>query len=168
MGLLSYDPMEDGEEASANLWNVRLSAIHDLLNGNIDAANLANGAVTSAKIADGAVTSAKMDVDKYIDDNGWTVEDYGSTKNYSIRKTGVANLPHQTWVKVVDMPLPQGIASIDSIYISMATMAEMAEAVFTIVPSQSVGKVVVYMYNAHPSNNNAATNWRIDFLAKEQ
>lgn len=85
MGLLSYDPMEDGEGASANLWNVRLSAIHDLLNGNIDSANLANGAVTTAKIADGAVTSAKIGVVQYVDDNGWTVNDYGTHKQYSKR-----------------------------------------------------------------------------------
>lgn len=85
MGLLSYDPMEDGEGASANLWNVRLSAIHDLLNGNLDAANLANGAVTTPKLADGAVTSEKMDISQYIDDNGWSVSDYGSHKQYSKR-----------------------------------------------------------------------------------
>lgn len=85
MPLLSYDPMEDGESASANLWNVRLSAIHDLLNGNLDAANLANGAVTTPKLADGAVTSAKIAITQYIDDNGWTVNDYGTNKQYSKR-----------------------------------------------------------------------------------
>lgn len=85
MPLLSYDPMEDGESASANLWNVRLSAIHDLLNGNLDSANLANGAVTTPKLANGSVTSEKMDLNQYIDDNGWTVNDYGSHKQYSKR-----------------------------------------------------------------------------------
>lgn len=60
MPLLSYDPMEDGQAANANLWNIRLSAIHDLLNGNLDAANLANGAVTTPKLADEAVTSPKI------------------------------------------------------------------------------------------------------------
>lgn len=82
MGLLSYDPMDDGESASANLWNIRLSAIHDLLNGNINAANLANGAVTTPKIADGAVTSAKLDIEYTIDDNGWQVFNFGSNKRY--------------------------------------------------------------------------------------
>ena len=67
MGLLSYDPMEDGDVASGNLWNVRLSAIHDLLNGNIDAANLANNAVTTAKIAENAVTYEKLADDIFGD-----------------------------------------------------------------------------------------------------
>ena len=87
MGLLSYDPMEDGENASANLWNVRLSAIHDLLNGNIDAANLANNAVTTAKIADGAVTSEKLGFVTYEDANGWTITDIGLVKLATKRRT---------------------------------------------------------------------------------
>ena len=67
MPLLSYNPMADGNSASANLWNVRLSAIHDLLNGNLDAANLANGAVTTPKIADGAVTNSKINLVSQFD-----------------------------------------------------------------------------------------------------
>lgn len=67
MGLLSYDPMEDGEVATGNLWNVRLSAIHDLLNGNLDAANLSNEAVTTPKIAQGAVTYEKLVDDIFSD-----------------------------------------------------------------------------------------------------
>lgn len=86
MGLLAYDPMEDGESASANLWNVRLSAIHDILNGNIDAANLANNAVTTAKIANGAVTSEKLGFERYEDDNGWMITDLGLVKLATKRK----------------------------------------------------------------------------------
>lgn len=82
MPLLSYDPMEDGNAASANLWNVRLSKIHDLFNGNLDAANLANGAVTTPKIADGAVTSPKMNLDSGTDDNGWSYYSLGNYKYY--------------------------------------------------------------------------------------
>lgn len=91
MPKLGYDPMEDGNTASANLWNVRLSAIHDLLNGNLDAANLANGAVTTPKIADGAVTSSKLDINRYTDDNGWNVTDHGSYKEWSTVITGTPN-----------------------------------------------------------------------------
>lgn len=87
MPLLSYDPMEDGEQASANLWNIRLSAIHDLLNGNIDAANLANNAVTTAKIANGAVTSQKLGFEKYEDDNGWLITDLGLVKLATKKRT---------------------------------------------------------------------------------
>lgn len=92
MPLLSYDPMADGNAASANLWNVRLSKIHDLLNGNLDAANLANGAVTTPKIADGAVTSAKIATSKTTDNNGWVVNDMGTFKTwtYSYTVTGVS------------------------------------------------------------------------------
>lgn len=70
MPLLSYDPMADGNTASANLWNVRLSKIHDLLNGNLDAANLADGAVTTPKIADGAVTNSKLALVSQFDNSG--------------------------------------------------------------------------------------------------
>lgn len=82
MPLLSYDPMADGNTASANLWNVRLSKIHDLLNGNLDAANLADGAVTTPKIADGAVTSPKLNLNSGIDDNGWSYYSLGNYKYY--------------------------------------------------------------------------------------
>lgn len=84
MGLLSYDPMEDGDVASGNLWNVRLSAIHDLLNGNIDAANLANNAVTTAKIAQNAVSYDKL-ADEIFSDRVQTIANSGTgggTINY--------------------------------------------------------------------------------------
>lgn len=87
MPLLSYDPMSDGESAAANLWNVRLSAIHDLLNGNLDAANLANGAVTTPKIANGSVTSEKLGFERYEDDNGWNITDLGLVKLATKRKS---------------------------------------------------------------------------------
>jgi len=120
MPLLSYDPMEDGNGASANLWNVRLSAIHDLINGNLDAANLANGAVTTAKIADGAVTSAKISTSKTTDDNGWVVNDLGTFKTYTYTYT-ITNIVINGLIRKDNLPTiqpPQGVNRDSLVYSS--------------------------------------------------
>lgn len=83
MSLISYTQLEDGEDASANALNIRFGQIVDEINGNIDSTNLANQAVTRAKIANGAIDSSKMATDRYIDDNGWTVQDFGTFKTYT-------------------------------------------------------------------------------------
>ena len=67
MALISYEQLEDGFDASANLWNERFGKIYGEFNGNIDSANLKNGAVTREKIATGAVTSDKIATNRYID-----------------------------------------------------------------------------------------------------
>lgn len=83
MGLITYTNLEDGTSVTANKFNERFGDIVDTVNGNLDTQNLANNAVTTAKIADGAVTSAKIDTDKYVDANGWQVEDLGTSKTYT-------------------------------------------------------------------------------------
>lgn len=60
MGLVSFAPINDGDEANDDLFNSRLGAITDELNGNIDQDNLATSAVSTAKIADSAVTTSKL------------------------------------------------------------------------------------------------------------
>lgn len=50
----------DGETADAGDISIPLTAILGLINGGLDADNLADAAVTSGKLADGAVTSAKV------------------------------------------------------------------------------------------------------------
>jgi hypothetical protein len=61
MGTLNYpytlanDTDADADEVMANF-----NAARTLINGNIEAANIADNAVTGAKILDGAVTSAKI------------------------------------------------------------------------------------------------------------
>ena len=80
MGLINYEQLEDGFDASANLWNERFGVIFKEINGNLDSANLKNGAVTTAKIATGAVTSDKLGFQQYLDDNGWLVTDLGLVK----------------------------------------------------------------------------------------
>ena len=83
MGLITLTNIEDGQDAVANALNERFGKIVDTVNGNIDSQNLKNNAVTREKIAPQSVTSDKLFVDRYIDENGWTVVDYGTTKTYS-------------------------------------------------------------------------------------
>ena len=81
--IANIDPIQPGDAASPNLWNSRYAAITTVLNGNVDSDNLKNGAVTREKIAAGAVSSDKITVYRYVDANGWTVNDLGTTKTYS-------------------------------------------------------------------------------------
>ena len=60
MPTITIDPIADDATATAQLWNARFAQITSLLNGNLDAANLADGAVTTAKLATDAVTGAKI------------------------------------------------------------------------------------------------------------
>lgn len=83
MGLINYTNLEDDTTADANKFNERFGAIIDEVNGNLDTQNLKNSAVTEAKIADGAVTSSKIATERYVDANGWTVNDLGATKTYT-------------------------------------------------------------------------------------
>ena len=103
MGLITYTNIEDGQTADANKFNQRFGAIIDAVNGNLDSQNLANGAVTEPKIATGAVTSDKIDIDKYIDDNGWTVQDFGTYKTYT-RSVSVINATIPAGVRKDDLP----------------------------------------------------------------
>lgn len=83
MGLIQYEQIEDGNPASGNSLNERFGKLYGEFNGNIDSDNLKNGAVTGPKIATNAVTSDKIDTDRYYDENGWLVNDLGTTKTYS-------------------------------------------------------------------------------------
>lgn len=83
MGLIQYEQIEDGNPASGNSLNERFGKLYGEFNGNINSDNLKNGAVTGPKIAPGAVTSDKIDTDRYYDENGWLVNDLGTTKTYS-------------------------------------------------------------------------------------
>lgn len=83
MGLISYTQVQNGQEASANSINDRFGKIYGEFNGNIDSANLKNSAVTREKIAPQSVTSDKISTNRYYDENGWLVNDIGTTKTYS-------------------------------------------------------------------------------------
>lgn len=165
MGLIHYEQLEDDWDASANLWNERFGILFNEINGNIDTVNIKNGAITSAKIAPGAVTSDKMFVEKYIDDRGWTVEDYGSTKDYYTRKTGTITVNPQQWTRI-NQEFPIGISSVNEAIISMATHSDWTELLFTIVPAAGNDKIYINVFNTHP--NQKATNipYKIDFNVK--
>lgn len=59
MPKINVTPIETGNEANAELWNVRYATIVNLLNGRIDSDNMAPGAVTTPILATGSVTQSK-------------------------------------------------------------------------------------------------------------
>lgn len=65
MPLINVPDIQFDDEATAELWNSRYATIVNLLNGNLDADNLAAGAVTSAKLASGAA-SANLDTGSVV------------------------------------------------------------------------------------------------------
>ena len=60
MAQVPYAPIEDGQEATNQLFNSRFLALHNAINGGLDAANLADNAITTPKLADGSVTTSKI------------------------------------------------------------------------------------------------------------
>lgn len=152
MPLLSYDPMADGNTASANLWNVRLSKIHDLFNGNLDAANLANGAVTTPKIADGAVTSAKIATSKTTDNNGWVVNDLGTFKTWTYTYT-ITNVNIAGLVRKDNLPLinpPEGMSR-DNLVYSLAWYGGYASHAQPGIEPGAGSQLAVLLANLYPN-----------------
>ena len=88
--LVNIQNIQVGDVATPNLFNSRFAALAEVINGNVDSDNLKSGAVTRSKIAQGAIDSSKLDIQKYVDANGWTVTDLGGIKTYtrSIEITG--------------------------------------------------------------------------------
>ena len=60
MPLVNITDIANNTDATADVFNTRFAAILNVLNGNIDAANLANGAVTLPKIAAGVLAPANL------------------------------------------------------------------------------------------------------------
>ena len=81
--LVNIQNIQVGDVATPNLFNSRFAALAEVINGNVDSDNLRNGAVTRSKIAQGAIDSSKLDIQKYVDANGWTVTDLGGIKTYT-------------------------------------------------------------------------------------
>lgn len=165
MGLITLTNIEDGQDAVANALNERFGRIVDVINGNIESQNLKNNAVTREKIAPQSVTSDKLSITKEYDDNGWLVTDYGTTKDYTYREAGTLSINSNTW-KRLTVPLPQGITSINDVFISLAPFSDWTEAIFTIVPAAGTDKIYINVYNAHKTANSGSFTYRIDFSVK--
>lgn len=58
MSIVNISPIENGENASPNLWNNRFSAITEVINGNIDASNIRTGSITRDKLSQDALSAA--------------------------------------------------------------------------------------------------------------
>lgn len=107
MGLLNLTNLEDGFTASANIFNERFGAIADVLNGNIDTANLAQYAVTREKLAPQSVTTDKLSLDSTVNANGsyikmgnfliqWGVTQVASTGTWVSFPTSFSSVPTVT------------------------------------------------------------------------
>lgn len=143
MGLIQYTQIEDNTDASANSLNSRFAILFDEINGNLDSANLKNNSITTAKIAPGAVTSDKLSVSKYIDDNGWTVTDYGSTKTYKYERSGTLNIGANTGFEMYRIPLPVGLSSLDDVYFNWSARQYSQEVIYTVWPDPNVKNKIV-------------------------
>lgn len=123
MGLINYEQLEDGFDASANLWNERFGILFNEINGNLDAANFKNNAVTTPKIAPGAVTSDKLDLDYDIDDNGWAYYSLGNFKYYvkaqNANTTSAGRLAQTNYrYAVADEVMPVGVTKDSTFWMS--------------------------------------------------
>lgn len=141
--LVNIAPIEPGDAASPNLWNSRYAAITEVLNGNIDSDNIRNNGITREKIAAGAVSSDKLTIDKYIDDNGWTVTDYGTTKSYRYEKRGNITINGMSGFEMFRIKLPVGVNSIDDVYVDWSAIQHSQEVVYTIWPDPNDKKHIV-------------------------
>lgn len=60
MGLINLSDIENGNEATAELWNSRYAVIVAVINGNLNTDNIAVNGVATANIAPLAVTTGKI------------------------------------------------------------------------------------------------------------
>ena len=58
--LISLSDIQQNDDATPDLFNSRLDAIVDVINGNIDAQNIADGSIGTAELANLAVTAGKI------------------------------------------------------------------------------------------------------------
>lgn len=156
MALISYTQLQDNTDADAEDINSRFGQVIDQINGNIDSENLRDGSVTREKLANGSVTTDKLNVRKYVDGNGWTVVDYGTNKDYYMKRSILANLPAKS-IHKEGMNLPEGITSLDSCVIVTSIRCNLAEATVVITNDNNPNRFGVTVTNNHQSYN--ATNF---------
>lgn len=124
--LISITDILDGISAKGNDINSRMATLLGLLNGNIDASNIAAQAITQAKIATGAVTSDKLAPTKSQDANGWTVYDHGTWKSYCKKATyaspgSIAGSQRTNILTAVTLPVGKTFAGVFIQYSGMPT-----------------------------------------------
>lgn len=81
MSLVSISDINTGDAASKDLFNSRFSAIVNVLNGNIDAANITNSSITYSKLSLAAkdIPVSKINLDPTTGTNAGTA---GGSTNY--------------------------------------------------------------------------------------
>lgn len=166
--LVNIEPIQTGASATPNLWNQRFAVITEAINGNIDSDNLKNRGVTNEKIANGAVTSDKLAVNKYIDDNGWTVTDFGTQKTYRYQKTGTITLGSNRGVAFFDIPLPVGINNINDVFLEWSAIQQSQEIIYTVYRTSTgdTKRIYVRAWNTHQSATINNHFYQIDFLVE--
>lgn len=119
MTLVNLPAINNGDDANDTLFNSRLGALANVINGGIDQENLADSGVSTAKLANQSVTPAKMNLSKAVDANGWTVYDYGSWKEYEKLTVGTPNVSVTAENVYVppDINLPVGVTNTDSVHV---------------------------------------------------
>lgn len=87
MGFVSFPLINNGDDANDALFNSRLSAIVDEMNGNIDQENLATDAVSTAKIVNGGVTETKL-ADKSVTGAKIVIPSFQAARGADIVESG--------------------------------------------------------------------------------
>ena len=160
--LVNIEPIQTGASATPNLWNQRFAAITSAINGNIDSDNLKNNAVTREKIAPGAVTSDKLFVDRYIDDSGWTVSDYGGYKRYTRHGVYNGTLPAHGWgIQNTNISFPAGCDYQDIVGSFISSNDQAIQATFSHWGSDK--KIAFAVLNSYGQALNINFKWSLAF-----
>lgn len=96
MALITYDPIDNNEAATPQLFNTRYQQLVDAINGGIDGANITDASVTSSELASNAVTTSKI-----TDDSVTMPKVYNP---YAFRASGVSAtqaLTNNVYAKVI-------------------------------------------------------------------
>ena len=66
MGLISRSDFNTGDIPTAATWNQNFNDAYNVINGNLDATNLADGAVTEGKLGAASVAKSKLGTMEYV------------------------------------------------------------------------------------------------------
>ena len=162
MGLITLTNIEDGQDAVANALNERFGKVVDEINGNIDSQNLKNNAVTREKIAPQSITSDKLFVDRYVDENGWTVSDYGGYKRYSRHGVYTGTLPAHGWgIQRTDISFPAGCDYQDIVGSFISSNDQAIQATFSHFGSDK--KIAFAVLNSYGQALTINFKWSLTF-----